>query len=320
MANGIDFSAVVAYKDFVEEFADSLFSDIFYGFSSANFAMSHVGVKGKKVLTELLIKDNLARRWSAPVVGTENTAYSPEVLEVVTNKIEHSVIPQEFEGSYLGFMRQQGQSSSDYPFQAYVLGKLIEKLAQEMEDAFWQGVASGSPATTDFLRQTFDGVLKQVTDAITATDLTPVVTGVATEANIIQILRDMWKVVSTVDKRNGIDIYMSYVDYDILRTAIKDTYKVDPAYVEINTSDYEGMFFELGARNTRIIPVPGMGSSRRIFMHRPGNLHYGVDAPDEWRNFEFQKHFRQLYFWSDFNMGVKVTQLRDGIAVVNDQA
>lgn len=320
MASGIDFTTVEAYKDFVEDFADSLYSDLFFGFASANYAMAHVGVKGKLVLTELLIKENLARRWDAAFVGTLNTEYKPEELIVQTNKVEHSVIPQLFESSYLGFMRQQGQSSDDYPFQAYVLGKLLEKLASEMEVAFWQGEAAAVPATTDFLRQTFDGVLKQITDAITALELTPVVTGVSTASNIIANLRTMWAQVSVVDKQNGADIHMSYTDFDLLRQAIKDTYKVDVAYVDINTSDYQGMFYELGSRNTRIIPVPGMGSSRRIFIHRPGNLHYGMDAPGEWSNWEFEKNHRQLDFWTDFNLGVKVTQLRDGIAVVNDQA
>ena len=320
MANGVSFTEAQAYKDFVEEFANELYSDIFFGFSTANIAMAHEGVKGKKVLTELMLADNLATRWAAPYVGTANTSYLPEVLEVVTNKVEHSVIPQEFESSYLGMMRRQGQSSDDYPFQAYVLGKLIEKLASEMEVAFWQGEAAAVPATSDLLRETFDGILKQVADKIVATDLTPVATGVSTAANIIANMRTMWAQVSTVDKNSGMDIYVSYVDYDLIRIAFKDTYKVDIAYTEINSSDYEGMFFELGGRNTRIIPVPGMGTSRRIIMHRPGNLHYGMDALGEWANFDFEKNHRQLDFWNDFNFGVLGTQLRDGIAVVNDQA
>lgn len=320
MANGVNFADAQAYKDFVEEFADTLYSDIFFGFASSNYAMAHEGVKGKKVLTELMLSENLATRWAAPFVGTPNTSYKPEVLEVFTNKVEHSVIPQEFESSYLGFMRRQGQSSDDYPMQAYVLGKLIEKLGSELEVAFWSGAKAVTPASTDLLRETFDGVLAQIAAKITATELTPVATGAITAANIIDSLRTMWTQVSTIDKQNGVDIYLSYRLFDFLRIAIKDAYKVDPAYTEINSSDYQGMFYELGARNTRIIPVPGMLDSGRILMHRPGNLHYGMDALGEWRNFDFEKNHRQLDFWTDFNMGVLVTQLRDGIAVVNDQA
>jgi hypothetical protein len=320
MANGIDFTAAEAYKAYVETFADDLFTQLFFGFKTGMLATPHEGVKGKHVITELEVSSNLARRWDATFRGFQNTAYTPTTLEVTRHTVEHSVIPQQFEGSYLGMMRRQGQSSDDYPFQAYVLGQLLRKLSSEMETALWQGVAAGSPAISDLITATFDGYLHQISDAITATTITPVATGASTTSNIIANLRTMWDSVDTAYKDGGTDIFMSYVDYDIYRRAYKDTYKVDPAYVKIEGSDYSSIPYELTGENTVIHAIPGMGSSRRIVITPRTNLHYGFDALEDWSNFQFEKNHRQLDFWLDFNLGAAITQIRDGILVVNDQA
>ncbi|MEL6140766.1 MAG: hypothetical protein AAFU67_04030 [Bacteroidota bacterium] len=320
MANGIDFTAAQAYKDFVEEFKDDLFAQIFYGFKTGELATPHQGVKGRLVLTELEVSRDLARRWNAPFEGFTNTSYTPTMLNVVTNKVEHSVIPQEFEGSYLGMMRRKGQSPTDYPFQAFILGKIIQKLRSELEFAAWSGVEAGTPANSDLLRQTFDGYLQQITDLITATTITPVGTGALTQANILASLRTMWDSVDSAYKENGTDIFMSYTTYDLYRRAYKDTYNVDPAYIKMEGSSYQGIAFELTNENTMIHPMPGMGSSSRIVMTPKTNLHYGYDDPSDWGNFRFQEWIRELRFWMDFNFGVCITQARDGILVVNDQA
>jgi hypothetical protein len=319
MANGIDFTAAEAYKAYVETFAEDLFTQIFFGFKTAQLGTPHEGVKGKHVITELEIATSLARRWDASFRGFTNTSYTPTTLEVTTNTVEHSVIPQQFEGSYLGMMRRQGQSSDDYPFQAYVLSQIINKLRSEMEVACWAGVAAGSPAITDLLSATFDGYLQQIADLITATTITPVATGESTTSDILENLRAMWDAVDPAYKEAGTDIFMSYTDYDIYRRAYKDAYKVDPAYVKLEGSDYTGIPYELSGGNTMIHPMPGMGSSRRIVITPRTNLHYGFDALEDWSNFNFEKDHRQLDFWLDFNLGVALTQARDGILVVNDQ-
>jgi len=320
MALGIDFTDAAAYKAYVETFADDLFTELFFGFKTANLATPHEGVKGKHVITELEIADNLARRWDATFRGFSNTSYTPTVLEVSRNTVEHAVVPQLFESSYLGMMRRSGQSSDDYPFQAYVLGQLLTKLRSEIEVACWQGVAAGSPAISDLLVATFDGYLHQIADLITATTITPIATGASTTANILANLRTMWDAVDPAYKEAGTDIFMSYTDYDIYRRAYKDTYKVDPAYIKLEGSDYNGISFELTGENTMIHPMPGMGASRRIVITPRTNLHYGFDALEDWSNFQFEKNHRQLDFWLDFNLGVAITQARDGILVVNDQA
>lgn len=320
MPDGIDYSAAEAYKDYVEEIKQDLFTRLFFGFKTSLLATPHEGVKGKLVLTEMQVKDNLARRYADAFAGTSNVAFVPSVLEVVTNKVEHQIVPHSYEGNYLGAMRQKGQNPTDNPFEGFILDKIIKKLAEEMEVAVWQGVAAGVPASTDFLRETFDGYLKLVANAIIATTLTPVATGAITEANAVDKIRLLWEQVSTPQKDSGTDIFCSYTVYDNYRKNYKERFNVNPLEILISGTDYMGFQYELGGSKSMIIPVPGMGTSGRVIIAPREYFHYGYDDEQDWNNFNFQQIIRELKFWMDFNMGVQILMLRDGHIVVNDQA
>lgn len=319
MALGLDFSAAEAYKAYVEEIKEDLFRQLFFGFKTAQLATPVEGVKGRMVMTELQVKDNLTKRWSQAFSGTDNVKFDPLVLEVVTQKVENSVVPQLFEGSYLGHMRRSGQSPTDFPFEAFILDSIIQKVNQELETAFWQGEAVASPASTDNLIQTIDGVLHIIADLITATTITPVATGAFTSANAVTNLRTMWEQVDPAYKDGGTDIFMSYSVYDFYRIHYKTLFGTHPNEVPIGTTDYMGLNFELGGGKTTIIPVAGMGTSGRVVICPRENLYYGYDALEDWSTWDFQQDVRELKYWMDFNFGVQMAMKRDGILVVNDQ-
>lgn len=319
MPLGLDFSAAEAYKAYVEEIREELFRRLFFGFKTAQIATPIEGVKGRMVLTELQVKENLVKRWSSTYAGTDNVKFDPLVLEVVTQKVENSVIPQLYEGSYLGHMRKKGQSSDDWPFEAFILDSIMKKVDEELDVAFWQGEAVASPADTDNLIQTIDGVLHVIADLITATTITPVATGAFTSSNAVANLRTMWAQVNTAYKDGGTDIFMSYDIYDNYRINYKTLFGTHPNEILISGTDYTGIKFELGGGKTNIIPIPGMGTSGRVVICSRENLYYGYDALEDWSNFDFEKNHRQLDYWMDFNFGVQIGMKRDGFLVVNDQ-
>lgn len=315
----IDHSYAQSFQDYVRTYAEELFCELFYGFKTSELAQVYEGIKGEHVLTQLEIGDNLARRWGKNFEPVANAAtHKPRVLQTVLNKVDFSVVPQEYEFSYMGALRKKGQNPEDWPFQAYVMSKIIAKLMQEFEVASWQGVKSGAPASGDYLRETFDGYLQIIAASITAGDITPVSTGAINASNIIAKLRDMWEAVLSVYKENGTDIFMSYAMYDIYRIAYKDAYKIDPAYLDITNSGYRGLEFELGNGNARIIPVNGMGDSGRVVITPRENLALGIDSPSDVM-FHAEQEKRELNFWMDFRMGAQILMQKDGILVVNDQ-
>lgn len=316
----IDHSYAQSFQDYVRTYAEQMFCELFYGFKTSGLAQMFEGIKGQHVITQLEIGDNLARRWNKTFEPLADAAtHKPRVLSTVLNKVDFSVVPQEYEFSYLGAMRQKGQNPADWPFQAYVISKVLAKLQQEFEVAAWQGVAEAVPSSGDYLRQTFDGYLEIIADAVTAGDVTEVSTGAFVAGTIIAQMREMWEAVLPVYKENGTDIFMSYTLYDMYRIAYKDAYKIDPAYAEITASGYRGLEYELGNGNTRIIPVNGLGSSGRVVITPRENLAIGIDSHSDVM-FNVEQDKRELHFWMDFRMGTQILMQKDGILVVNDQS
>lgn len=308
-----------SFQDYVRTYAEEMFCELFYGFKTSELAQVFEGIKGEHVITQLEIGDNLARRWNKDFEPVADAAtHKPRVLKTVLNKVDFSVVPQDYEFSYLGAMRKKGQNPTDWPFQAYIMEKILAKLKQEYEVACWQGIASGAPASGDVLSQTFDGFFQIINDAVVAGDVTPVATGGLTTVNILGALRDMWEAVLPVYKENGTDIFMSYPVYDLYRIAYKDAYKIDPAYTTITQSGYRGIEFELGNGNTRIIPVNGMNGTQAVIITPRENLAIGIDAASDFM-FNVDQNKRSLDFYADFRMGVQILMQKDGILVVNDQ-
>lgn len=310
----------IAFQDYVRTYADQLFTELFYGFKTSTLAQTYEGIKGEHVITQLEVGENLARRWGKNFDPVNNAAtFKPRKLKTALNKVDFSIVPQQYESSYLGAWRKKGQDPTDWPFSAYVMEKMLAKLQQEFETAIWQGVEKSSPADGDFLRQTFDGYLQIIADALTAGDISAVATGASTSADIIADLRLMWAQVASPYKENGTDIFMSYALYDTYRIAYKDAYKVDPAYIQITEAGYNGVLYELGNGNTRIIPINGLAGSGRIIMTPRENLAIGIDSPAD-TMFRVEKDIRELQFAMDFRMGAQILLQKNGVLVVNDQA
>ena len=304
---------------YVREYGEDLFTRLFYGFKTAQIATVEEGVKGEKILTNLTVADNLATRWHSGFSGKTNAvAFVPRTLKTTLAKGEFSFVPTEFEQNYLGFLRRKGQDPKDFPFEAYILMKLTEKLTQEMENAVWQGVAAGTPANSDALSALFDGFLQTITAAISGSTITPVATGTISQANIIQKVRDMWATVSIPYQEQGTAILMSYGNYDKYRIAYKDAYSDSPKEDKIGDTNYNGINFELGAGQTKIIPMPGMGTSNRIVITPLNNLVIGTDDAQsvKW-NLE-QDHWTQDVFGA-FRLGAQFRSIESGVLVVNDQ-
>lgn len=318
--DSLNHSYAQSFQDYVRTYAEELFCELFYGFKTSELAQTFEGIKGEHVITQLEVGENLARRWNKNFESLADAAtFKPRVLKTVLNKVDFSVVPQQYEFSYLGELRKKGQNPTDWPFQAYVMEKIKAKLLQEFEVASWQAVEEAVPSAGDYLRQTFDGYLQIIADAVTAGDITEVGTGAFVSGTIIAQLREMWEAVLPVYKENGTDIMMSYTLYDMYRIAYKDAYKIDPAYTTITDSGYRGLEYELGNGNTRIIPVNGLGSSGRVVITPRENLAIGIDSASDVM-FNVDQDKRELQFWMDFRMGVQILLQKDGILVVNDQS
>lgn len=318
--NSSNYDQVAAYRAFVLAISADIFSKIYFGFRTATLVTIHELIKGKKVWTEMQLKE-LAKVWFSNYNPGETNELIPVELETNAFKVEHTEVPQSSESTWHGFLRRKGFNHQEWPLQRYTIEKLLMKLQNELEIAVWKSVKKATAFVEgDSLLILFNGYLQIIKDAIVGGDITPVVTGVITEANIIDNLELMYDELPEEIQDVGTDIRLSYALYNMYNRAMDTRHpNSDAAYQDMNGAGYMGRVYREGAGNTRLVPVAGMKGSQRIIFHSSEQFHIGVDDEADFGNFNFQQNVRELYHWLDAKIGVTITLLRDGIAVVNDQ-
>lgn len=314
MAVSTKFTDAAALQAYVWENRDILVSKAFNSFRTSEYLTFHEGIKGKMPITEVLI-GNLVKRHAlafAPVADT--VEFSPRVIDVTRAKAELQFAPQDFEGSYLGEARKKGQNWDDIPFEAYIMERVMAKIAEEHENAVWKAVAAGSPQTTDTLSQIFDGYLEIIADEITATTITPVPVsgGQWTEANIIPTLEAMYDQLKEAYKDSGVHVYLNYNLFALYNRAYRNQFGINA------DKPLDGRL-RLDFGNATLIPLPGLAGKNRVIMTPPGNLHIAIDSPAD-MTFGFEQSKRYMDFWMDFNIGTQIGLVNDEVLVVNDLA
>ena len=317
MSASLNLTSAAAFRDYVEDMGDQLIAQGFYGFKTADYMTVHEGVKGKKILTSLMVND-LARRWAKQFNAPLDTiVFAPRELNVEFAKVELEIYPQDFESTYLGKKRKKGQGM-DIPFEGDIMMQVMKKLAQELDIATIQGVKAATPASTDLLKQLYHGLLKLITDLIAAGHAPYVVAGGAlTTANIMTVVRDMQDGIGEAYKEGDLEIYMSLVNMN--------------KYFDAHVTKYQGIKpqvrFVNGVKQTRtedesgwIIGLPSWKNSNRICVTPPGNFHLGYDDIVDWQSFNFKDDIRSIKFWMDFKMGVQIFLAEESAFMVNNLA
>lgn len=312
MAVSETYTDVAGYQAYEQQFRFDLITDMFIKPKTMSMVTVHEGVKGRLTLTRLLVND-LARRYSHAFAATANQVeFVPRTLEVVDAKVEYSVVPKEYENSYLAELRRRGQDPMDWPVQAMVLSQIIAKLKAEIELALWNGVKNPTPTATDKLNQLFDGYVELVRKAITATDVTPEATGAITSTNAVASVEAVLSNISNAYADMELDIFMSrkgrrnyFIDY-------RERYG---KYTQEMGADGS---FKIDAENAYIHSIAGMPDDGIIITPRT-NLHAGIDAASDSEFINFQQMHRQLDMWIDFKIGTQIAKNEDGVLAVNDQ-
>ncbi len=312
-------TAVQAYRDYVQDYKDELIRRAFYTPKTTMYATVEEGIKGRKTMTRIKTATGKAVAWSKDFApATDAVIFSPRHLDVVGIKRDLSFTPQEFEASYLGYMRRNGQNpGTDLPFEAFILDSIYKTHAEELEAAFWGGVAAGTitPGTTP-MAQCFDGFLEIIKDAITAAEIpgsaviaTP--GGAVTSSNVVALLETMWNALGAGYKEGQVHIFMSWANFQKYQQGYRDAFG---KYVSNNKDATVTLDF---SQNAILVPMPGMGNSNRIVMTPGGNLGVGFDLESD-QLFNMEPNKRVIDYWMDFKTGVQIGQVDEGGLIVND--
>lgn len=313
MSQSLTLTNVQAYQDHVKEVSGQLYREMFLKNKTSGLAQKHLGVKGEKVLTQLILT-NLVRRWSGTFDPLANAAdLKPRTITTKRVKVDLAIVPQELEESYLGEFLSRGQDPHDFPFQAYFFEGVVAQVAAEIEKAQWQAVETGSPLATDTLLMMFDGLLHQIEDQITATDLSPYASGAWNSTNALTHLEAMYKLLDDRWKDGEIVAYMAPDVYQDVVVAAREIHKY-------TNPDMRGEF-RLDFGNCKAVPVPGMVGKKRVIMTPRFNMNYALDAPMDQSLIRMEWEVRTMKLWMDFRIGMKWLYDDDasGAMIVNDQ-
>lgn len=320
MAQSATITDVASYLAYVQDYRPDLIIRGFYSPKTARLATVREGLKGKETLTRLKFGTGKAVAWKEDFsASTGAVTFHPRTLEVTAIKRDLTFVPQLFESSYLGAFRQRGQNpGQDLPFEGFILNTLLSGNAEELAEAWWQGVKAGSvtPGTT-VMNQCFDGFLEIIKDEITGGGIpggqvvaTP--GGAITTTNIVELLESMWLTLGASYKEMPVDVYMSWANFQKYQQGYRETY----GFNFTNTQNARATLdFSM---NAELIPLPEMGTSNRIVMTPRGNLNVGFDDLNDTGLFNMEQNKRAMDWWMDFKTGVQIAQIDEYGLIVND--
>jgi len=304
-----NFSNLAPYYDAVKKIAPELISRLFCTNTSAQISTGHEGLKGSKILTELILGD-LAFRWAKEHNPRANTFdYQPRELSVSKAKADFSVCPQEYEDTYHAYMRRTGQNPKDWPFQAFILMKVIEKLQSEINVALWQAEKADVLSDDHKLELLFDGWIRNAFDAVDATDLSLFAPAGTSWVDDIEAMEDALDN-CLFDQPGNVECYLPV---SIYRSYIRDYRERFGKYVEVfhNADKSKSYMTDNG---TVLRPMTGM-NDEYVMMTFKGNLHHGYDAAMDERLINLEYNKRVIDGWIDFNIGTQIGIARDGVMV-----
>lgn len=238
-------------------------------------------------------------------------AFGARILKVRGVKVDLLLIPQVLEKSWLGKMKK-ANDPWDMPFEAFIMDYINSKIREELRlRAIYKGVYNGAGTDPD---DTMDGFLKIVSDEITATNITPIVTGAITAANVIDKVELTYDGLGEAYKNTPTIIKCSPTIFDWYNRRYRLDYGAN--------QNYEGMKrgrILLDGTMCELVREPGLAGSQRLLASVKDNFVYGVDSASGY-SMDVQKFDRSLKILIDLKAGVQFAQIGANALAVNDQA
>ena len=228
-----------------------------------------------------------------------------------------------FLGKWDPLLRQMGDDPRNNNFALMMYEKfVIPQYLQELELlGCYNGDRAGAAlvgGTAGLTVNTFTGIKKRIEAAITATTLTPIVTGAITSANALTKLRDFCRALGEVYQNRGGVIYCSRAILNNLVDNIVTTtnYVVDVRnFTNINE-------LAIPTTNFRLKALPSMTGSNRLIYDGSKNgdnivmlIQKGMSIMP---NIHWETQTRELRGWADLRMAFGIEHFAN--LFVNDQA
>jgi hypothetical protein len=313
--------AAATYQDHVKSVRNELMMKALESFRTRDAVTSIPAVKGKVVVTEQHVGD-IVKQWRPLDGTTAGTNITLKAHEIATTRLgfHEKITPAALEGTYLGELRKSGQDPRDFPFEAFLMMQIQKKIASFAEKAFWRAEDTGSG--TDGIDQ-FDGILHQINDAITATDLTETTLGTiilreskddtpdSGEIGHVALLEDLVNSApdALLDSDDGLSVFCRRKIGTNYQREHRNLYGTTPkaAFEPFNVDGQPATAYPLaGINNDRVIATPKW------------NIIYGYDAESDMEEFNVEWQLNQLHIFGAFRIAAKLLIIDDDTVIINE--
>lgn len=244
------------------EFGGSIF-----GKNVLNWELSSLGIQVRTNVNAPQAMTKLSAQGTPrPYATGDNTTgngpkFTDRVLTAYQSKWDYDFDPEEFRNTYLA-------NASGNPFYQEALNQIsAEYLDHITRSTLYLGVRNGAgTAPADIT----DGWGTLIAALITATTITPVATGVITDANAVTKVEQVAEAVPAWMRQKGFIVYCSYATID----------KYKKHYRTLNGFGFnknEVGQYQLDGINAVLRPVAFMGTSARLIATVKDNLVFGTD-------------------------------------------
>lgn len=245
---------------------------------SVNEAIQHMtvlaGVQDSMLLTSLMINKLLKpynKTWNAASTGE----LKPRTLQVRVGKVEFEDEQEQYRNTFLGKVGMGSVNPNTHPFERYLLEEIAKQVSEDLNlDALFDGKYNASGTNPG---DVFDGFNTIIDNEIVATEISVslgnmIATGDITSSNALDKLKLFYRGLHQTMRNRRIKLFMSHTVYD----AYVDDYQTSNGSLPYNTS-FDKITLE-GSRNLcEIVPLSGMGTSKRLIAVPQDNIFVGTD-------------------------------------------
>lgn len=265
-------------------------------------------VKDELPLPKLSIAD-IVKPGNTTFNATANAiVHSARIAKVRHCKVDLLITPSEYETTWLGNLRKNGQNNSDMPLQQFIFNSVFAKANENIYRTAIYGGTHNASGTSSI--DVMDGFLKIIADEITATNLTPVVTGAITSTNVEAKLLSVYDALDEAYKNVPVEMKVNAQIYDWYIRQQRSTYGGNVDY-QIRTSLY--------GTSCTLIREPGLGTSQRLICTPKNNMVYVTDSQSDSSTVDTQIFDRSIKLLIDFKAGVQFKEVNNNVLTVNDQ-
>lgn len=258
-------------SDYVNEQNFPLLKKAIFGAKTASIFRKQTGIKHTDAINFLEVDAVFqSNRAGDPVQGAGDVKFSQRLITVSPVAVRQYFDPRILNTKYVQSQVKAGSADNEVVFEKEITDELINKINKQLEVALWKG----DTTLTDVNLNKFDGFIK-VLDADTATIKLTGAASTITAANIIATVDKVYEAipadcaeVADMAIYMGSDLYKTYVM--ALKNANLYHYSVDG-----------GNEFTLPGTTTKVIALPGLNASNRIYAGSATNFTIGLDLDGE---------------------------------------